>query len=116
MDVHRHHVVLGLRLETLVGAGAVELLQTEKLVLVERGEELALRGAEIAARALDPEHFGLFAGERILLDDLRRGVSAAGIGDALIAAEEVRAIDEAANRIELKRPRRPRGNLRIYKS
>ena len=60
-------------------------------------------GAQIAAGAFDPEHFDLLAGERILFHDLRRRVAAAGVGDALVAAEHVRAINEPVNTGKLRR-------------
>ena len=99
------HVVLGLRLQTLVACASVELLQIEQLLLVERGEILALRGAQVAAGSLHPKHFDLLAGERILFRDLRGSISAAGVGDALVAAEHIRAIDEPADGIEFRRER-----------
>ena len=61
VSVHGHHVVLGLRLRALVGAVRVELLKPEQLPLVERGEILALRSAQVAAGSLDPKHFDVFA-------------------------------------------------------
>ena len=101
--VHADHVVLGRGLQALVGARGVDLLQGDELVLVEGGEVLARAGAEIAAGALDPEHLGGRAGERVLLGELGRRVAAAGVGDALVAAEEVRAVDEAGDGIEGRR-------------
>src|SRR5882757_683318 len=92
--------VFGRRLVALVGAGGVERLEVEQLQLVERREVLARAGVQVAAGALDPEDLGREAVERILLGDLRRRVAAAGVGDALVAAEQVRAVNKAANRIE----------------
>jgi len=40
------------------------------------------------------------AGERIFFGDLGRRVAAAGVGDALVAAEQVRAVNEATDGIE----------------
>ena len=100
--IHRDHVVLGLGLQALVGAGGVGLLETDELVLVEGGEVVAVAGAEVAAGTLDPEDDGVLAGQGILLDDLGRGVAAAGVRDALVGAELVRAIDQTADRIELR--------------
>ena len=98
--VHADHVVFGLRLQAFVGAGRVEFLQIEQLLLVERREIFARARAQIAAGALHPQHFRGLAGERIFLRDLRRRVAAAGVGDALVAAEHIGAIDEAADGIE----------------
>jgi hypothetical protein len=69
-------------------------------LLVEGGEVFAFAGAEIAAGAFDPEDLDGLAGERIFLGDFRGRVAAAGVGDALVAAEEVGAIDEAGDGIE----------------
>ena len=101
VGVGADHVVLGLGLQPLVGAGAVALLQTDQLLLIEGGEVLALGGAEITARALHPEHLEHLPGEGILLHDLGGGVAAAGVGDALIGAEQVGAVDELVDVIEL---------------
>ena len=98
--VHADHVVLGLRLEALVGARGVELLQVDQLLLVEGRKVLARAGAEVATGALDPEHLGGRAVERVRRSELCRRVAAAGVGDALVAAEQVRAVDEAADGIE----------------
>ena len=100
--VHTDHVVLGLRLEALVGAGGIGSLQADELVLVERGEVLAIAGAEVAAGTLDPEDLGVGAGQGILLDDLGGGVAAAGVRDALVGSELIGAIDQTADRIELR--------------
>jgi transposase InsO family protein len=56
--------------------------------------------ARMEAQALDSKHLDRFAGERIGLGQLRRSVAASGVGDALVGAEQVGAIDEAAHRIE----------------
>jgi hypothetical protein len=100
VGLHGDHVVLGGSLEAFVGARAVERLHREELLLVEGREVLARARAQVAAGALDPEHLGGLARERICLGDLRRRVAAAGVGDALVAAEQVRAVDEAGDRVE----------------
>jgi hypothetical protein len=100
VGLHADHVILGGGLEALVGARAVERLHREELLLVEGGEILARARAQVAAGALDPEHLGRLPGERILLGELSRRVAAAGVGDALVAAEQVRAVDEAGDRVE----------------
>jgi hypothetical protein len=97
---HAHHVVFGLRLEPMILTRRVELLETEEFALVERRKILARAGAQVAAGALDPEHGGLGAGERVLFGDLGRRIAAAGIGDALIASEDIGAVDQAADRIK----------------
>ena len=100
VEVALHHRVLDRGLRALFLRGAVDFLQRDELVLVERGEILALGGAQVAAGALDPEHLDRLAGERILLRQLGRGVAAAGVGDALVGAEQVGAVDQPADRIE----------------
>ena len=100
--VHRDHVVLGLGLKALVGAGGVGGLKADELVLIEGGEVVAVAGAEVAAGTLDPEDLGVGAGQGVLPDDLGRGVAAAGVRDALVGAELVRTIDQTADRIELR--------------
>ncbi len=75
-------------------------MQRDEAVLIERGEILALGGAQVAAASFDPEDFDGLAGEGILLGELGRGVAAAGVGDALVAAEQVGAVDETADGIE----------------
>ena len=82
-----HHLVL------MLGA-PVQLLQLLELAQVESGEAVELHAPEIAARALDPEHFDLDAAERIALHHLGRRVPAAEIGDPQIGAQEVRAIQQ----------------------
>jgi hypothetical protein len=100
VEVALDHGVLDRRLGPARFFRAVDALQRDEAVLVERGEVLALGGAQVAAAALDPEHFDVLAGERVLLGELDRGVAAAGVGDALVAAEQVGAVDETADRIE----------------
>ena len=100
--VHADHVVFGLGLQSLVGTGSVGLLQADELVLIEGREVLAIAGAEVAAGALDPEDLGVGASQGVLLDDFGRGVAAAGVRDALVGSELVGAIDQTADRIELR--------------
>ena len=100
VKVHRNHVVLSLRLHAFVAALSVKLLKVEQFLLVERGKILALGGAQVAARSLDPQDFNFFAGQRVALHELRRGIAAAGIGDALVASQEVRSVHESINGIE----------------
>jgi hypothetical protein len=84
----------------LVVGPAIELLQGEELLHVEGGEAVELHGAEVAAGALDPEHLDLFAGQRIGLHQLGGGVASAEIGDALVRAEEVGAVEEPLGKAE----------------
>ena len=94
----RHHLVL-------VREPAIEALQAEQLVQVEGREAVELHRADIAARALDPEHLDRLAGQRVLFVELGRGVAAAEIGDAQVAAEQVRAVEQQARRVEAGRVR-----------
>ena len=100
--VHADHVVFGLGLEALILAGRVGLLEADELVLIERGEVLTVAGAEVAARTLDPEDLGVGSCQGVLLDDLGGGIAAASIRDALVGSELVGAIDQTADRIELR--------------
>ena len=100
--IHPDHVIFRLGFQTLVGARGVRLLEADQLILIKGGEVLAIAGAEVAARALDPEDRRIEAGQRILLDNLGRGVAAASVGDALVGPELVGAVDKAADRIELR--------------
>ena len=79
----------------LIGEAAIEALQRLQLLHVEGGETVELDGADIAAGALDPEHLDIATRQRIALDHLGRGVAAAIIGDALIGAEKVGAIEQS---------------------
>ncbi len=100
VGLHRDHRVLGLGLQALVGAGVVNALEGEKFFLVEGGEKLAAGGAQIAARTLHPEDLDVLARDRVLAGELGGRVAAPGVGDALVAAENVGAIDETADGIE----------------
>ena len=82
-----HHLILMLD-------AAIEALQRAQLVHVERGETVELDRGAVAARALDPQYLDILAGQWILLPDLGRGVAATIVGDALVGAERVRAIDQ----------------------
>ena len=73
----RHHLVF-------VREAAVQALQCAQLVHVEGGKAVELHRADVAARALDPQHLDLSAGQRIALEDFRRGVAAAVVGDAKV--------------------------------
>ena len=88
-----HHLVL-------VRDAAIEALQPVELVQIERGEPVELHRAEVAARALDPQHRDRLAGQRIARLQLGRGVAAAIVGDALVAAQQVRAVEQAPRLVE----------------
>ena len=103
MMVHRDHIVLGRRLESFVRALGVKSLKAQKFLLVKRGEVFPGGCAQIAARTFDPENLDRLAGQRVLLVNFGRGVAATGIGDALVGAELVGAIDEAVQAEESSR-------------
>ncbi len=88
-----HHLVL-------VREAAIGAFEPYELVLIERGEAVALHRAEIAAGALHPEHLDGSAGQRVLVRDLGRGVAAAEIGDAQIGAENVGAVEQQAGLVQ----------------
>ena len=90
----RHHLVL-------VREATIDRLQAQELVEIEGREAVELHRAEVAARALDPQHLDRRAGQRIGAHELGRGVAAAEIGDAQIAADEVRAIEQQSRFVEL---------------
>ncbi len=92
-----HHLVLEVD-------AAVEALQRLELRRVEGGEAVEPDGADVAARALDPEHLDRLAGERVGLRHLGRGVAAAVVGDALVRAEQIRAVEQ---QLRLAHPRGP---------
>ncbi len=91
--VHRHHVVFGVH--PLVAA-----FERQKLLLVEGGKSGALDAAQVAARALDPQNFDRFAGQRINLSGLGAGIAAGKVGDAQIGAQQVGAVAEQFRLIE----------------
>ncbi len=88
-----HHLVL-------VREAAIEALQLVELGHVERREAIALHRAEIATGALDPEHGHLLAGQRIGHRQLGRGVAAAIVGDPLVAAQQVGAVEQPPRLVE----------------
>ena len=93
-----HHLVLVL-------GPAVDVAQAVELVPVEGREAVAPHGADVPARALDPEHLDGPAGQRVALRHLGRGVAAAVIGDALVGAEQVRAVEQEPGLVEAGRLR-----------
>jgi hypothetical protein len=101
VGVHSNHGILDRCLRALLGRVTIDLLKGKELLLIEGGEVLAFGGAQIASRSLDPKNLGWLTGERILLGDLGGGVTAARVGHALVGTEQVGAVDELGNGIEL---------------
>ena len=93
MIVERDHLVLVLE-------AAIDRLEAQELVHIERREAVELHRADVAAGALDPENRGRRAGQRIGRGQLRRRVAAAEIGDAQVAAKQVRPIEKEAGIVE----------------
>ena len=94
MRVHGDHGVFDWRLDALDFRRVVDVLQLHQLVPVKRGEVFALAGAQVATRALDKHDVHIRARQRIDLRDFAGGVAAAGVGDALVGAEQVGAVDQ----------------------
>ena len=94
MREHADHFVFGGRFQALLGAGCIHALEIEEFGLVEGGEVFFLRGPQVAARALHPHHFDHLASQRVFFGNLGRGVASAGVGDPLVGAEAVRAVNE----------------------
>ena len=84
---------------------AIVALQALQLVEIERREAVAPHRADVAARAFDPEHLDHLAVERVGHGDLGRGVAAAKIGDAQVAAEQVGAVEQQVGLVERRRMR-----------
>ena len=78
----------------LMGEAAIELFQAEKLAEIERGEAVELHRAQIAARALDPEHLDFFSAERIALAELGRRIAATKIGHREIGAKQMGPVEQ----------------------
>jgi hypothetical protein len=100
MRVERHHVVLRGGFDPLVRARGVNFLQGVELIQVERGEKRPRARAQIAARALDPQDLLRLGRQRVFLGDFSGGVAAAGIGDALVTPEQIRAVDQPGDGVE----------------
>ncbi len=83
-----------------MSGAAIDLPQLQQLLHIERRKAIELHGADIAARALDPEHISLGTTQRIGQQDFGRGIAAAVIGDALIGAQQIGAIKQAARLIQ----------------
>ena len=93
MIVERDHLVLVLE-------AAIDRFEAQELVHIERREAVELHRADVAARALDPKDFSWRARQRIGRGQLGGRVAAAEIGDAQVAAKQVRPIEQEARFIE----------------
>ncbi len=93
MIVERDHLVLVLE-------AAIDRFEAQELVHIERREAVELHRADVAARALDPKDISWSAGQRISRGQLGGRVAAAEIGDAQVAAEQVRPVEKKARVIE----------------
>ena len=91
-----HHAVL-------VCGATIESLERVELVLVQRREAVAFDRADVAARSFHPKHLDRGAGQRIGFDDFGRRIAAAIICDALVGAEQVRAIEQLSRLVETRR-------------
>ena len=80
--VERNHFIFEVQ-------AAIAGLQSFQLVLVERRKAGALDSAEVAAGTFDPEDIDGRASDRIDTGNLGGCVSAAKVGQAWVAAEEV---------------------------
>ena len=94
MVEQRDHLVL-------VGEAAIDRLQAEELVEIEGREAVELHRTDVAAGPLDPKHLDRRAGQRIDAGEFGGRVAAAEIGDAKVAAEKVRAIEQQPGLVEL---------------
>ncbi len=93
MIIERDHLILVLE-------AAIDRLKSEQFVHVERRETVELHRADVAARPFHPQDLGWRAGQRIGRGQLGRGVAAAEIGDAQVAAKQVRPVEEKARIVE----------------
>ena len=84
---------------------AIQPLQRLELIEIEGGEAVALHRADVAARALHPEHSLRLLRQWIARLHFRRRVAAAEIGDPEVAAEQVRAVEQLAGLVEARRMR-----------
>lgn len=75
-----------------LGEALVEAFERLELAHVERGETIELHRAQVAARALDPQHGDVRSGEQVLVFHLGRGIAPAEIGDAEIRPQKAGAV------------------------
>jgi hypothetical protein len=83
-----------------MGEAAIDRFEAQELVHVERREAVKLHRADVAARAFDPQDLSWSAGQRIGRGQLRGRVAAAEIGDAQVAAKQVRPVEQETRFIE----------------
>jgi hypothetical protein len=93
MIIERDHLVLVLE-------APIDRLEAEELVEIERREAVELHRADVAAGTLDPENLGRRPGQRIGRGQLRGRVAAAEIGDAQVAAKQVRPVEKETRIVE----------------
>ncbi len=101
--VHRVHRVFDLGLGSPPRMAQVHRLHGPDLLEIQRSEPVALGRPEVAPRTLHPEDLHVRAREGVLLDELRRRVPAARVGQGEVLAELVRAIDEPVQASEGRR-------------
>ena len=100
VGVHAHHFVFGFGFRPALFGPCVNALKLQQLVLIQRRKVLPLCRPQVAAGAFDPENFDVFAAERVGFGNLRRRVPAAGVGDAPVRAQEIRAVNKASDGIK----------------
>ena len=93
------HFVFDSRLDAFFVGRVVNALQLMQFLQVEGGEVGALGRAQIAAGAFDPQHVDLLAGQGIFHGQLGGGVAAAGVGDALVTAQQVGTVHQAVDAV-----------------
>ena len=93
MVVERDHFVL-------MGEAAIDGFKAVELVHIERRKAVELHRADVAARAFDPKDLSWSARQRIGRGQLGGRVAAAEIGDAQVAAKQVRPVEQEARLIE----------------
>ncbi len=93
MVVERDHLVL-------MREAAIDRFEAQELVHIERREAVELHRADVAARAFDPQDLGWSARQRIGRGQLGGRVAAAEIGDAQVAAKQVRPVEQKTRLIE----------------
>ena len=100
VGVEGHHFVFDGALDAFRLGPVVDGLQTAQFVHIEAGKVGPFGGAQVAAGAFDPHHFDGFAAEGVGHHHFGRGVAAAGVGDALVRAQEIGAVDQTLHRVE----------------
>lgn len=70
------------------------------IIALEGGKVFAGASAQVSTGTFDPEDFDFGTGERIELGDFGRGIAPAGVGDALVAGEQVGAVNQTTDWIK----------------